>query len=408
MRFSKTLLITALVPLFAGCAWQGQISNDFYAPAPQKNKIPATVGIMENPINPPRAVEYDGKSKVTIDIKNFGSAVNASLASVFAKTRQINSYRECPECDAFALYQAGFNFRERGNSVSFTSGMDIEMLDKDRQYLTSVKVNDESREIDKSSDSTFGYEALGKEIEGEVQASVSTMLAQAETLIKRNPEIRKAFSRTEEKPAAILPAVEPAATAASGKAQPEQAINMKKLMNATVLVWAGNSYGSAFFISPNLLVSNHHVTGNNRTVQVKLYNGKVVVARLIAIDPDNDLALLQANYQSPDYFRFDLSPSIGSDVITVGAPQGFEWTVTRGIVSGMRNIDGMPTVQTDAALSPGNSGGPLISAKTGKVVGVNTFIWAEKQSQNINFAVSSKAVVKFITDTLKQYGVYYK
>ena len=120
-------------------------------------------------------------------------------------------------------------------------------------------------------------------------------------------------------------------------------------------------FGSGFFIHPTLVVSNYHVVGNSSRVQVKLRNGKVFTGNVVSLDSQNDLALIQVPYQSKILPRLLMcSRPFGGEVFTVEAPQGFEWTISRGIVSGLRNLDGIKVVQTDASISPGNSGGPLI------------------------------------------------
>jgi S1-C subfamily serine protease len=108
-----------------------------------------------------------------------------------------------------------------------------------------------------------------------------------------------------------------------------------------------------------------------------------------------DLALIQVDGSHFPYLRLAADAEIGTDVIAIGAPLGDEWSVTKGVVSAVRNIKGVVFIQTDAATNPGNSGGPLISAQSGKAIGVMKMTQKESKdsaSTGLNFAVSAKEI----------------
>src|SRR5262249_13061267 len=88
------------------------------------------------------------------------------------------------------------------------------------------------------------------------------------------------------------------------------------------------------------------------------------------------------------YAELGIEATVGDDVFAVGAPSGLEGTVTKGIVSQVREFEGLKLIQTDAAISPGNSGGPLISAKSGRVIGINTWKIRKEQGEGLSFAVA--------------------
>jgi S1-C subfamily serine protease len=169
--------------------------------------------------------------------------------------------------------------------------------------------------------------------------------------------------------------------------------------------------GSGVIVSPDgLILTNSHVVSGAREIGLGDTEGRTTDARLIGADDDTDLALIRAN-AARDLPAATLGDSKklgrGQLVAAIGNPLGFEWTVTAGVVSALgrtlrartgRMIEDV--IQTDAALNPGNSGGPLVSSR-GEVIGINTAVIAG--AQGISFAVASNTA-SFVLGELIRHG----
>jgi S1-C subfamily serine protease len=168
--------------------------------------------------------------------------------------------------------------------------------------------------------------------------------------------------------------------------------------------------GSGVVISSDgLVVTNSHVVGQANTVRVIVPDGSTADARVLGRDPDTDIALLRANSNFAAVAELGDSKSLrrGQIAIAIGNPLGFDWTVTAGVVSALgrsmrastgRLIDDV--IQTDAALNPGNSGGPLV-ATNGKVIGINTAVI--QGAQGIAFAVAANTA-RFVVSEIMRHG----
>ncbi|WP_413360678.1 S1C family serine protease [Prochlorococcus sp. MIT 1201] len=173
---------------------------------------------------------------------------------------------------------------------------------------------------------------------------------------------------------------------------------------------SGGSTGSGFLIGDgSYIMTNRHVVGRskNKTTRVEFSDGSSDQAKTVFISSNEDFAVLKLksrNASSPLPICYSTYPVPGQDVLVLGSPRGLSNTITRGMVSAVRQVgsdfkstvpSGSTLIQTDAAVNPGNSGGPLVNSN-GEVIGVVTF--KKSGAEGLNFAIS-------IIDILEDLGV---
>lgn len=160
-----------------------------------------------------------------------------------------------------------------------------------------------------------------------------------------------------------------------------------------------NFVGSAFLaFESGIAVTAWHVIHDARTIQAHFADDDdAVPGEVLAHDATHDLALIRVplSRSRPLLPLERIPPAIASRVFVIGAPRGYEFSITDGLVSQIQRIDGFDQYQISSPISPGNSGGPILNSR-GEVIGVCA--WSKKGAQNLNFGIPSG----FISDLYQQ------
>jgi S1-C subfamily serine protease len=221
------------------------------------------------------------------------------------------------------------------------------------------------------------------------------------------PEAESAQTTTS--PAATTEAPSAATEAGPAPASPGSVPSIPDLVDqlqpSVVSIALEGGEGSGVVFAPDTIVTNEHVVGANQTVDVVLASGRRLEADVEATDRFTDLAVLTVEGEDLPPARFaEELPRVGELAIAMGNPLGFEKSVTAGIVSGLHRAipSGGQTqalvdlIQTDAAISPGNSGGALVNG-SGEVIGINVaYIPPQTGSVALGFAIPSPAVTSVV------------
>jgi serine protease Do len=168
--------------------------------------------------------------------------------------------------------------------------------------------------------------------------------------------------------------------------------------------------GSGFIVSPDgYIITNAHVVDGASEVTVKLTDRREFTAKVIGSDKRTDIALIKIDAKGLTALDINANPAIrkGEWVIAIGSPFGFESSVSAGVISGVHralpNGQMVPFIQTDVAVNPGNSGGPLLNA-AGQVVGVNSQIYSRSGGyMGLSFAIPADIAAR-VADQLKTTG----
>lgn len=165
---------------------------------------------------------------------------------------------------------------------------------------------------------------------------------------------------------------------------------INEIVSSVLKINTASGSGSGFFLkNQGIVITNNHVVSGHKMVSIELHNQEKIAAKVVFLNPIVDLAFLLPSRPLPDLPEMFLQPAgtIQSmdRVAVLGYPYGMPFTITDGIVSSARQLmDGRHYIQTDAAVNPGNSGGPLVNVR-GEIVGITTSKF--NNADNVGFAI---------------------
>ncbi len=205
--------------------------------------------------------------------------------------------------------------------------------------------------------------------------------------LSHRPGFRQALRRKKVEPSPSYAALNYRECDQESVAMPEAS---EQVLAATVLVRSGKAFGSGFFLSSDGLVLTAAHVINSPDIELQLPDGRVLKAHVLRVHPKKDVALLRTRVdESQPCLALALEPQKpGSDIYAIGSPasQELSFSLTRGIISGLRILDGAKFLQTDASISPGNSGGPLIDNQ-GRATGIVSWKLAHDAIEGVAFGI---------------------
>jgi len=250
----------------------------------------------------------------------------------------------------------------------------------------------------------------------QITDAIKSLIEQRTARVAETVETAKMATVEEKKPSdlTILAEFDSAISTVAEKVKPS-VVNVKVMVTQEDFFGntrTGEGVGSGIiYSSDGYIITNNHVVGDAIELTVTLNDGKEFPAKIIAADPNTDIAVIkiEATGLEPAEFVSVDDVKVGELAIAVGSPFGLQQTVTQGVVSAIGrdlsvSAESLPMVdliQTDAAINPGNSGGALVNS-AGQVMGVNTIIYSTSgSSAGIGFAIPSDIAVNIANQIIK-------
>lgn len=420
-------IVAAMTILFGvgGCTYSGTLDKSFHTPSARHefdhDKIPLSIAVVDGPaLEKMTFTASNGGHGVEIPLgDSIANALQAELAGIFAKSGIVDDTKG----DAFDLYvypkvdwiETG---RHWGSGRLWYTAKFEATVESERYHYTVTKFETEKKIAYVPPGEAIGAQvllgasmgllapvtvpvttqAVGERAKELIGKTISDFVTQfGDAIVDRGQaEDFAIFVRQGIDPSTASAATRPAAvtnTSAPPYKRPKSKYD--DLLDSVVTIGTAGGFGSGFFATRDgLIVTNRHVVGTEKTVSVRTRDGGVNLGTVVARNAAKDLALVRIG--GGPYTFLHLSDGshagIGNDVIAIGTPEGLDWSVSRGIISAVRQIKSTRLIQTDAAVNHGNSGGPLIELTSGTVVGVNTIGFRKDLAEGLNFAVSSEDV----------------
>lgn len=423
--FKLGVLVCLVLCGSSACTYRGALRHDFYQPLQSYDKkLPLQVALVQDNKTKAQHFIYITPQKRTIDVALYPALINAmksELSNLFEEVTLTDDPQRASQEDLLAFMT--FNTQEAyrdvlGGHYIFNSEMQLNF--KDSQSKLHIASYHHSTKVEYTppadayvaafltgfslyllSPITVPYitNSIGWRATELLESGARTLIQAISDDIRADQRLLAYAKQPSEQPAASLQEI---------ASKPKDTIPQSKyedFLNSVVVIRSSAGIGSGFFVSSaGLLLTNNHVVSIDKTISISLRSGEVLFGTVVSTDEMRDLALISVNRANTHWLR--LGPieeaSVGTEVTAIGAPEGFlTWSLTKGIVSAIREVNGMRLIQTDTAINSGNSGGPLISMQSGNVIGINTFGFRKDLAEGLNFAISSEEALKVFAAFIK-------
>ncbi len=429
--FKIALLLSLGLPaVTGGCTYTGTLDKSFYKPAARDHmdggKIPMAIAVVNSPALKTATFKAEaGGHGVDIPVgEPIVDALRSELSGIFmeagvvddAKTGAYDLYvypkikwiEVGRTSGAVLTYKVLFGAKIRSEREDFTVD---EYVTKKTVVYTPPGVAVGAQTLMLTSlfllapvTVPVATASVGDRAKALIEQTISELVrAYGDSLAKEGP-VREFAVLEKSDTKSGTPSARPAPKTAARA--PFEAAKSKydAFLDSVVVIQTADSVGSGFFVSSDgLIVTNRHVVGDENTVAVRTRDGGVGLGHVISRSALKDLALIRMPGSHFTHLRLSngAQAGIGNDVIAIGTPEGLAWSVSRGIISAVRDVGRVHLVQTDTAINHGNSGGPLIDLTSGMVVGVNALGFRRDLAEGLNFAVSSEDVLATFRAYLK-------
>ena len=411
---TATLILCAL----PGCTYRSTLDSKFYtareSSTPSDQKIPLAVALVQNDeLENLELAESGGGHGVRIKL---GDAVLSSLKtemeSLFKSVTVVRTPGTDPAVDAYAFAKLDWR-RVSGDAESgnYSYRVLLEVLLKDRELKYVIG---RYRSIKPAYYSPSAAAQAAAVVTGAslfLLAPITVPLATEAVGSRAEDVARKAITsvvravgddmaadgrlRDYKEVAGVQPDMRTTIKNEGGSTYATPSSPYDRLLDGVVVITTPGAIGSGFFVSSDgYIVTNRHVVGSRGLVSVKVRSGLTLTGTVVAESQEKDLALLKVSGEGHRWLELSTGADagVGREVLAIGTPQGLSWSVSKGIVSALRDLRGLRLIQTDAAINAGNSGGPLIELVSNKVIGVNTLTFRKDLAEGLNFAVSAEDV----------------
>ena len=340
-------------------------------------------------VKEPRDILYFGKS-LDIDADNLRASVNATLKEVGFNV---------PSGESKSVFSTGLNSRYLVQGEMHEVKYDIvasHPFESMAHYETRCTVAVTWKLVNQSRQTVYEHKESGSAIKFEKGGSAAFTDAFENSLYAflGSQQVTTALAKPMGSASADKPAAITLHRAAALKVNADNGVGAAA--RCVVIVETADGHGSGCVVSADgYIVTNAHVVGDDEEVNVLLPNGVSSKAKVVRVNSEMDLALLKIDAEGLSAFQLPSASTadVGVDVFAIGTPADKELgqTVTKGIISGRRKIDGHALLQTDVPINGGNSGGALV-AKSGQLLGIVNAKLVGRGIEGIGFAIPAEQV----------------